>query len=498
MRNRLNFILFLLSALTFMSTSCSREHKAPPFQARKGILMPLTETTDSSNSPRENYNRQIGEPLLPLVNPGPDFSIVTLLDGNLDQEQSDEQIIIALPINNQTAPMKIMLASTDRAKNEYGIIWTHNLSSRTFRGLTLRADDVTGNGSRDIIVAGFDDTGRHVTDIFSKPAKRGVESFKPIFNQVVNGNIDIETVDRMPDYWSGKKKGLAYPIVVQQTDASSESSMDILETTWEWNAPAFLYRKKSSRRIQAEAISEERIARVYTGGAEIFEDYLKGAWYRETGNGAYEDMVYFNTDTREIMFYDGQIQEVFSWGTSHRTTAKKLYARINNAIIPALFDNLSISAEAWDQLYLARVVTPDKWDGTYRRLNSSLQDILDSQLQLSPLMESIPLTGIWRGSGGEELVIDLPSIEWKSEQSVRRGTASVFTLNGKTVLQVQFLKRNGAAEETSNWLMDFQEVEDGAQIIRFLTVTPAHLVASGIRIIDDNPRQFEQIEMLSP
>ncbi len=305
-------------------------------------------------------------------------------------------------------------------------------------------------------------------------------------------------MDRLPDYWSGQKQGRAYPIVVQQTDASSESSMDILETTWAWNPSAFRYQKKGSRRIQAEAISEERIARVYAGGAEIFEDYLKGAWFRETGNGSYEDMVYFNTDTREIMFYDGKIQEVFSWGASHRTTAKKLYARINNAIIPALFDNMSIRAEAWDRLYLARVVTPDKWDGTYRRLNSSLQDILDSQLQLSPLIEPIPLTGIWRGSGGEELVIDLPSIEWKTEESVRRGTASVFTLNGKTVLQVQFLKRNGSAEETSNWLMDFQEVEDGAQIIRFLTVTPAHLVASGVRIIDDNPRQFEQIEMLSP
>lgn len=490
----LRLSIAILSIVILISSCRDTQESQKPQNG--GILTPLTDSTGGNGGGSNKQANYEEEAVLPLVNPGENFNILALLDGNLDLEQSDEQVLVALPLDDPDAPLEIMIASTNPIRNQYDIVWTAPLSTRTLTGITLRSDDLTGNGRNDLIVAGFDERGRHVTDAYAVRKKGTISGFVKVFSLAVDGNVDIITSDRSPAYYSGLSAGVPHRIVVQKKNPDSENTLDLIETDWLWDTGSFLFRQGESREVQGAAILEERIGRVYSGDVEIYEEYLRGAWYRETGTGSYLDMLYFDPDAREILFYDGSIQEVFTWGTSHRTTAKRLYTRVNNSVIPSMFDTVSVSAESWERIELWRAAT--NWNGIYRRLGPALQQILDSESSLSPLVSPLELTGVWRSPGGTEIVFDLPHIEWKENEKSRIGTASLFSLGDAMVLQIQYMKKNGAVEDTVNWIAEYDEDRDSTRVIRSLSLSPALLSVNGIRTSGGAMRRFEQIEIISP
>ncbi len=484
----------ILVTITFLF-ACSRQQSSGEL-INGGVLTPHSgiESEDKVNI-RDNQSEET-DTVLPLVNPGENYNILAMLDENLDLEQSDEQVLVALPLDKTDSSLVLMIASTNPIRNQYDIVWTAPLSTRTLTGITLHSDDLTGNGRSDIIITGFDEKGQHVTDIYAVPKKGEIDDFKRVFSLRVKGNIDIITNDRTPGYYSGLSAGDPYTIIVQKKDPDSENSMDLVETEWDWDSGLFSYKQGQSKSVKGETIQEERIAQVYSGDVPVYEEFLRGAWYRETGNGSFLDMLYFDPETREILFYNGSIEEVFTWGVSHRTTAKRLYTRVSNAIIPSMYDTVSVSAESYDRIELWRAAT--NWNGTYRRLSPALQLILDSESSLEPILSPIKLTGVWQSSDGANLVFDMPGIKWTENGKTRLGTASLFSLGNKMVLQIQFMKKNGALEETTNWLADYEEDKDPSRIIRSLSLSPAQLRVDQIRETGvATTRRFEQIEVLT-
>jgi len=488
-------LLFVILVILTIISSCSRQ-KTNDESLNAGVLTPhiSIESTDKTNS--GDIRSEENDTVLPLVNPGDNYNILAILDGNLDLEQSDEQVLVALPLDKADSSLVLMIASTNPIRNQYDIVWTAPLSTRTLTGITLRSDDLTGNGRSDIIITGFDEKGRHVTDVYAVPKKGEINDFKRVFSLRVKGNIDIVTSERTPGYYSGLSAGDPYRIIVQKKDPESENSMDLIETEWDWDSGLFAFTQGKSKSVRGETIQEERIAQVYAGDVSVYEMFLRGAWYRETGNGSFLDMLYFDPDTREILFYNGSIEEVFTWGVSHRTTAKRLYTRVSNAIIPSMYDTVSVSAESYDRIELWRAAA--NWNGTYRRLSPALQLILNSESSLEPILSPIKLTGVWQSSDGADLVFDMPGIKWTENNKTRMGTSSLFSLGDKMVLQIQFMKKNGALEETTNWLADYEEDKDPTRIIRSLSLTPAKLRVDQIRETGAAARRFEQIEVLTP
>jgi hypothetical protein len=160
-----------------------------------------------------------------------------------------------------------------------------------------------------------------------------------------------------------------------------------------------------------------------------------------------------------------------------------------------MYDTVSVSAESYDRIELWRVAT--NWNGVYRRLSPALQLILDPESALEPIISPIKLTGVWQSSDGVDLFFDMPGIRWTEKGKTRMGTASLFSLNDTLVLQIQFMKKNGALEETVNWIVDYEEDKDETRIIRTLSLSPAQLRVNRIRESGGFMRRFEQIEVVS-
>lgn len=489
------FSRFILGAASFFLLTSCRPEETNQKPVGGGILTPLTESTSTNSQGGSDRGTSLQEPILPLVNLGENYNILSILDGNLDMEPADEQVLVAMPLDKEDAPLEIMIASTNPIRNQYAVDWSMPLIVRTLTGITLRSEDMTGNGRSDLIVAGFDENGNHMTEVFAVSKNGEISDFLRVFSLTVKGNIDIVTTERSPAYLSGISAGEPFNIVVQKRDPDSDNAMDIIETDWVWNAAAFAFQQGETRQVKAQTILEGRIAGVYTGDVEVYEQYLAGVWYRESGDGAFEDMLFFDPGTREIIFYDGSIEEVFTWGQSHRTTAKRLYTRVNNAVIPSMYDTVWVSAESWENIDLWR--RDANWNGSYRRLGAALQNVLDSNSQLAPITDPVPLSGVWRSSGGTEIIFDLPNVQWTEDGKTRTGTASLFKLNETMVLQIRFMKKNGALEERVNWAAEYEEVNDEVRIIRTLSLSPAKLTVDGIRTLGSSWRRFEQIEVVS-
>ena len=496
-RTRIRPICFLVSAFFIFGLLSCRKDRADQRPISGGILLPFTEEGAADDAEGGNERGLLVEQtVLPLVNPGENYNILIIYEVNLDLEQSDEQILVSVPLDDESRPLELMIASINPVRNEYTIVWSHSMSTRSLAGITLRVDDLTGNGRNDIVVAGFDTTDRHVTEVYAVPKNGDLDRFSRVFSLAVDGNIDIVTVGRSASYSSGLSAGNPYRIVVQGSDPDSENFMDMVETEWEWSPGEFAYRQGESRYVKAETILEKRIGSVYTGGVKEYENFLSGAWYRQSSDRAHQEILYFDTRTREILFYDGAIQEVFIWGPSHRTTAKRLYARVNNSVIPSLSDTVWVSAESWETIELTRA-RADDWNGSYRRLGESLQAVMNAESSLASLLEPLSFTGVWRSQGDEQIIFDLPRIDWTRNGNTRSGTASVFSVDGRMVLQVRFIKRNGGAEETANWLAVYKEDRDETRIIRSLSLSSALLDAGGVRPLGQESVRFEQIELLS-
>ncbi len=480
----------LLAGLIFIFFSCNKEKKSPE-PVRNGLITPLATGTVEQEETGE-LAQFVEDAVLPLVNPGENYNILAVYNGNLDLEPSDEQILLAVPLDDDEVPISLMIATAQASQNAYTIVWQTDLSTRTLTDITLHLDDLNGNNRNDIVVAGFDNIGNHVTEVFATPKNGQIPDFRKVFSLKIKGNIDIIPVERSASYYSGISDESPYFIIVQQHDPSSENELDLIETRWEWNSRISTYLETESKQIKAETILEDRIKKLYVSDVADYEDYLKGAWYRASGESAYEDILYFNPDTRELMFFNGEVLEIFIWGSSHRTTAKRLYFKITNRVVPSLNDTVYISVDSWDSIQLARISR--EWNSSYRRINSSLHNTLMNQFSLSPLLSNQSISGIWDGLGDERIVFDLPRIEWIKDGVSRVGTASFFNLRDLMVLQIQFLDKDGAREETVNWTVEYNEEIKDNQIIRSIALSLAALDTSGIENTAMDIVRFEQIE----
>ena len=414
----------------------------------------------------------------------------------MDISPAEEQIIITRLINSPEPDLQILLASTTTDQDSYNVVWQENLDSVFLSNITLRTIDMTGSGKLDIIVSGFTRNGEYYTEIFATPSGN-LASYQSIFKLQVPGNIDLLTSERPEDYIDFPDSILPFPVIVQQTDPDSDNELDIMEDKWDWDRNSFTYVQSQSRLIKAESILEKRIRAIYTGNMVQYEDYLQGLWYRESPGGNGFQYLYFEPATREIVFSNGEIQEIFNWSRSIRTTAKRIYTSVSNAIMLSNTDNVSVTAESWDSISISR--SDLTWNGLYKRVGTTISGPQNDLKSLISLQNALPLQGTWFSSGEVSIIIDKPQFRWFDGEMERPGLMSIFSLGKNTILQVQFMKKNGAFEEVKNWLLEYSvDSDDSSKIVRSLWLTPVSLDINSITPTDEDPVRFEQIEIVIP
>ena len=241
-----------------------------------------------------------------------------------------------------------------------------------------------------------------------------------------------------------------------------------------------------------------------SSGAEPFERFLAGPWHRhpadesDAADGRRVDIVHFEPEQRRITFFDGEVQEIYSWDRSDRRTASLIAIRMHNALVPSVEKTVVAEVAASDELRL-RVWSSDSDDesdrnGTYRRLGRAARHELVRTTVPQPGMAQLELNGLYHGSDGEAILFDAPRFTWRQDGRSLTGGFAVYSA-GVTVIVFKVVSRAGHTSDIRAYTLEFREHRGAERVRRSLILHPATLEITGLAAVGATALHFEQVEL---
>ena len=243
---------------------------------------------------------------------------------------------------------------------------------------------------------------------------------------------------------------------------------------------------------------------IESSGAEPFERYLAGPWYRhaegggDAADGQRVEIVHFEPEQRRITFFDGEVQEIYSWNRSDPRTASRIAILMRNALVTSV--EKTIVAEVGESEELRLQVwssdTDDESDrnGTYRRLAGAARHELVRATAPQPGMVRLELNGLYHGSDGETLVFDAPRFTWQQDGRRLTGGFAVYSA-GTPVIVFKVVSRAGNTSDIRTYALDFREHRGAERVRRSLILHPATLEITGLAAVGAAALHFEQVEL---
>jgi hypothetical protein len=319
--------------------------------------------------------------------------------------------------------------------------------------------------------------GEQTLTVFRKSDTFG-EPFSKIAEFLIEGSITVEEPDR-----SGFRTQ-SLSIATYGRDYESDNIMDQIEVTYTYNRVNGLYEQSRVVKIPGTQIEQRRLRELLSGSDDRFEDFIDGLWYQ--GEGTQKKYVYFNTSGRELIFYNNNSEEVFSWQDStptryglHINSRNVSLTKLRRTISVELASLESIRLRVYQDVYL-RSGPNTLWDGSYQRVQHT--ETIREIVKTNPYLE-----GSYNGSDGKITFYrngsyELTPLLGPAELS-RRGQYVFFSIGEEELLELrpEAAERNREAVELSRETFKVSR-ETGT-----LTLTRIRISTKGIQDLHESP-----------
>jgi len=162
--------------------------------------------------------------------------------------------------------------------------------------------------------------------------------------------------------------------------------MDQIEVSYTFNPFNGLYEQSNVVRIPGAQIEQRRVGELLNGQPGHFEEFISGLWQQGAENE--QRYVYFNTASRELVFYNNNTQEKFVWQNSsptrygiHINSRNVSLTSVRRTVNVELVSLENIRIRIFQDAYL-RTAPITIWDGIYQRL-PPVQTVLHSRNNIS-------------------------------------------------------------------------------------------------------------------
>ena len=242
-----------------------------------------------------------------------------------------------------------------------------------------------------------------------------------------------------------------------------------------------------------------------SNGAKPFERFLAGPWYRhaaQVDDGPHAqpvEIIHFEPEQRSITFFDGEVQEVYSWTGSDLRTTSRIAMRIHNALVTSVEKTIVADVTADDELNL-QVWSSDSDDesdqnGTYRRLDEAARGDLVRSGAPQPGLVHLQLVGLYHGSDGQTILFDAPRFTWQQPGRRLTGGFAVYSA-GRPVIVFKIVSMAGTTSDVRTFALEFREYRGAERVRRSLILHPATLAITGLTAVGTAALHFEQVEQL--
>jgi len=469
------------------------------------VAVKTVESTKNRKAPHENLEIQS------RVEIDPRFVLLHTQLQNLDLDQIEERILILKSRDNPNSHIHISVIDFDTVSNRYINAWDGETGAVNVRTFSISFADIVGDHILEIICSGTNEKGERTLDIFRKtlsPEGYGIY-YTSICSITADGSIQIKKHERSQAYKLGQKNGLSYPIVAYSRDKSSSNVMDIVKYEYYWKYQENKYVRGRSEKIPGSDIAEQQLQELFTKDTPDFEQFLKDPWFkqsrdRETDPAELpEEMIVFEPDHRQIIFFSGNVQEIYTWESSHRTRIpNSIYISGSNQLVPFIEKRISVFVTAPDTIQI-QVSDRDfqssnfDWDGTYNRLGDSLQKTVISKMKASESKQAVELEGVYTNSKGNSLRFEYPHVTINESDNTMHGLFTVYSLDSN-ILEIKLISEARTIVGQRVYKID-QEIDEHGQIRIFtLNLTPGSIGVHGFNPSDREEKlmyqRFEEIK----
>ena len=405
---------------------------------------------------------------------------IAALTRDFNSDSHEGQVIAYRKLQDIDSPIYITYAEFDSEHESYSRKWSAPTATTKPGTLILYSEDLIGDGGICVLVSGMNGAGEQTLTAFRK-IDSVTEPFIKIAEFLIEGSIAVEE----PEY-GRRAQGRSLNIATYGRDYSSSNIMDQIEVTYTFNQINGLYEQSRMVKIPGTRIEQMRVGELLNGDTGRFEAFIDGLWYQ--GGEPAKKYVYFNTATRELIFFYNNSEEVFTWQNSastrygiHINSWNVSLTKLRRTINVELVSLESIRLRVYQDAYL-RSGPNIIWDGSYERLPAA-ETAVETQKPL-PYTE-----GSFSGQDGiitfnKDGSYILDPISGPSELS-RRGQYVFFSLEDNQLLELRTIKAgnevNGGTVETSRETFKINLNDDS------LTLNRIRIGTRGIQDLHEAP-----------
>lgn len=461
------------AALAALLVSCAPESQP---QATVPVASPATEEVDG--------------PRLPLAN---NRRVLQTLAENLDNDPAEEQIILLQNRTNLSLPVIIQVADYDQARKTYYLAWEGQALASASQPLSLVLSDLVGDHQKEVLIQGFDESGRSTLDALRLiPPSGGLGlAYRSVFSVVSRGIVRVEQTPRPASYDEGQNSDLSDTIIVEEPDATSERP-ETVRTTYTWLFQKGEYVATSVERFERTTATDSALETLFQSDNSALTGFLGGPWVRAVSDRSGLLLLFFDPSSREITFATNQAQEVYRWEITSRSSRGGLYVVGSNTLINLIKLQMSVAITATDTIEVAAQDNPG-WSGTYKRLDPSAARVLARQGTASLTQQSPPV-GLYRNDKGDEMDFQAPEVRFKLAGVAMTGSVAVYPLEGVTILQIKVPPRPGNPGFSKAYSMVYKEESGTSRVVRTLRLQGGTLMAKGWVSDQSDPLRLEQVE----
>jgi hypothetical protein len=348
-----------------------------PGEARIIIPRALRSTMGAEDDQLERLAREEGMTVKTALQEGE--VLVAVLNENFDDDPQEEQFVVYRNLLEIESPVYLSYIDFDEASGSYKKIWSAPVAATRQGTITLYRQDLIGDRSVCVLLAGMNGLGEQTLTIFRKllsspPGTGENQPLNKIAEIRIDGSITVKEIERPQAYQMGMTRGQSFTIAAYGRDYDSANIMDQVEITYAFNEVNGLYEQKSVNRIPGTQIEQRRV-RELLGNAGAFEEFITGLWYYVSPEGTLDNrqFIYFDPGSRELIFYGDETQQVFAWQSSS-ATRYGLYISSQNISVTTLRRTIDIELESLDSVRVRvfedvrlKIKVDAPWNGSYRK-----------------------------------------------------------------------------------------------------------------------------------
>lgn len=328
--------------------------------------------TESESISGENIMMTSFIPLLPTE------TLISTLTLDFDGDNLDDQVVAVHKAGSEN--LYLIAGLYNSQSNSYERVAEISTEISRERTFSFNAVDMIGNHRNALVYQGVDNSGDSVMKIYMCERNKNSVSLNKIGDFKSDGTIFIVQTERSEAYELSQTRGQSFVVWVYSSDRSEDqksSSVSVgqIQTEYTWNEDEQKYTQNRQLKVTGSRLAARELARIQNGNVATFAEYLDGLWYKTSSadNSAY--YIYFNYDTKEVIFLSDDTEGVYSWENSSLRRSG-IYLTLVNSIISSMKRRLDIMLTGMNEVYIRvhedvglLIKENNHWDGTYKKMS---------------------------------------------------------------------------------------------------------------------------------